>query len=247
VQVEGTLFHGREPDDDRYDFDFGALDSYGGRITVNPTPRWSLAGSYGYLKSPEALRPDENQHRLGASILYARRIAREGDWATALVYGANKHVVPGASSHGFEHSLLLESNVQFDDRNSLFGRAEWVQKSGAELVIPDADPEANFDVSGFVLGYVREVAEYAGASLGLGVRGSLNFLPEGLKAAYGTRTPADIALYARLRPTLLQRARAADPASSSKPWLRIRMARAIKWRSVATQWQLGHGTLSGEV
>ena len=50
VQLEGTLFHGREPDDDRYDFDFGALDSYGGRVTVNPTPHWSLAGSYGYLK-----------------------------------------------------------------------------------------------------------------------------------------------------------------------------------------------------
>ena len=210
MQVEGTLFQGREPDDDRYDFDFGALDSYGGRITVNPTPRWSLAASYAYLKSPEALRPDENQHRLGASILYARRIARDGDWATALVYGANKHVVPGESSHGFEHSLLLETNVQFDDRNSVFGRAEWVQKSAEELVVPGAEPEINFDVAGLVLGYVREVAEYAGASLGLGIRGSLNVVPEGLKLAYGTRTPAGLAVYARLRPTVLQRAHAGD-------------------------------------
>jgi hypothetical protein len=210
VQLEGTLFQGREPDDDRYDFDFGALDSYGGRVTVNPTPHWSLAASYGYLKSPEELHPDENQHRLGASILHTRRITRDGDWASALVYGANKHTSSGEPSQGFQHSLLLETNVQFDDRNSAFGRAEWAQKTAEELVVPEADPEARFNVPALVLGYVREVVQYAGASLGLGVRGSLNFVPEGLQATYGTRTPAGIALYARLRPTLLQRAHAKD-------------------------------------
>src|SRR5207302_9309345 len=126
VQLEGTLFHGREPDDDRYDLDFGALDSYGGRLTVNPGPDWSLAASYGYLKSPEELQPDENQHRIGASVLYTRPIGREADWASALVYGANRHTVPGGSSQRFEHSVLLESNAQLDTKNSIFGRAEWV-------------------------------------------------------------------------------------------------------------------------
>ena len=77
-------------------------------------------------------------------------------------------------------------------------------------MVPGADPEARFNVSALVLGYVREVVQYAGASLGLGARGSLDFVPEGLKATYSTRTPAGIALYARLRPTLLERAHAAD-------------------------------------
>jgi hypothetical protein len=215
VQLEGTLFQGREPDDDRYDFDFGALDSYGGRVTVNPAPHWSLAASYGYLNSPEELHPDENQHRLGASILYTRRIAQDGDWASALVYGANKHTALEEPSTGLEQSVLLETNAQLDDRNSIFGRAEWVQKSAEELVMPGADPEARFNVSGLVLGYVREVAQYGGASLGVGVRGSVDFLPQGLKATYGTRTPAGIAVYARVRPTLLQRAHAEDQDSST--------------------------------
>jgi hypothetical protein len=215
VQLEGTLYQGREPDDDRYDFDFGALDSYGGRVTVNPAPHWSLAASYGYLKSPEELHPDENQHRLGASILYTRRIARDGDWAAALVYGANKHTAPDRPSQGFEHSVLLETNLQLDDWNSIFGRVEWVQKSAEELVVPGADPEAHFNMSGLVLGYVREVVQYGGASLGLGVRGSLNFVPEGLKATYGTRTPAGLSVYARLRPTLLQRAHAGDRSENT--------------------------------
>jgi hypothetical protein len=211
VQLEGTLFQGREPDDYRYDFDFGALDSYGGRVTVNPASHWSLAASYGYLESPEELHPDENQHRLGASILYTRRIAREGDWASALVYGANKHTSPDGPSQGFEHSLLLETNVQFDDRNSIFGRVEWTQKSAEELVVPGAEPESRFNLSTLVVGYVREVLEYSGTSLGLGFRGSLNLVPNALEATYGTRTPAGIALYARLRPALLQRAHERDP------------------------------------
>ena len=210
VQLEGTLFQGREPDDERYDFDFGALDSYGGRLTANPTPHWSTAVSYGYLKSPEELHPDENQHRLSASILYTRRIARDGDWASALVYGANKHTVSGEPSQGFEHSLLLETNLQLDRRNSIFGRAEWVQKSAEELVVPGINPETRFNVSSLVLGYVREVVQYGGASLGLGLRGSLNLVPQDLKDTYGTRTPAGLALYVRLRPTLLQRAHAGD-------------------------------------
>lgn len=212
VQLEGTLFQGREPDDDRYDFDFGALDSYGGRLTVNPTSHWSLAANYGYLKSPEALHPGENQYRLGASILYTRRIARDGDWASSLIYGANKHAAPGQPSRGFEHSVLLESNAQFDTRNSIFGRVEWVQKNAEELVVPGTDPAARFDVSGLVLGYVREVVQYRGASLGLGFRGSLNWVPEGLRASYGTRTPAGLAVYARLRPTFLQQAHQATGA-----------------------------------
>jgi hypothetical protein len=205
AQLEATLFQGREPDDDRTDFDFGSLDSYGGRLTVNPTPQWSLAASYGYIKSPEALHPEENQHRLGASILYVRRIAKDGDWSSALVYGANEHAAQGEPSTGFAHSLLLESNVRLDDLNSVFGRVEWVQKSAEDLVIPTASPDIRFNVTALMLGYVREIAQYAGASLGLGVRGSIDVLPGGLKSTYGTRTPAGIAFYARLRPTMSQR------------------------------------------
>jgi hypothetical protein len=214
VQLEGTWFQGREPDDNRYDFDLGGLDSYGARLTVNPAHHWSMAASYGYLTSPEELHPNEDQHRLGVSVLYTRRIARQGDWATALVYGANKHTASGEPSGSFEHSLLLESNAQLDDRNSVFGRAEWVQKSAEELVVGAANPNERFNVSALVLGYVREFAEYRGASLGIGVRGSLNFLPAGLRSAYGTRTPVGLALYARLRPSLLQRAHAQDRGES---------------------------------
>jgi hypothetical protein len=169
-----------------------------------------VAASYGYLASPEALHPEENQHRLGASVLHSQPLGSGGDWSTALIYGANKHTAESEPSSSFDHSVLLESNVQLDDRNSVFGRAEWVQKKAEELVVPTADPEERFNVASVVLGYVREVAQYGGASLGLGVRGSFNFLPNGLQPTYETRAPAGIAVYARLRPGMLQRAHADD-------------------------------------
>jgi hypothetical protein len=210
VQLEATWFQGREPDDDRYDFDFGSLDSWGGRVTINPASEWSVAASYGYLHSPEELHPDESQHRLSASVLHTTRVGRRAELASALVYGANRHVVSGQPSRAFEHSLALESDAQLDDGNSFFGRLEWVQKDAEELVIPSAVPERTFSISSLALGYVREVLDYQGASLGLGVRGSLTLLPDDLEPTYGSRTPVGLAVYARLRPSLLQRGDAAD-------------------------------------
>jgi hypothetical protein len=206
IQLEATWFQGREPDDDRYDFDFGSLDSYGGRVTVNPGSRWSVAASYGYLRSPEQLHPDENQHRLGASVLHTTRLGPRAEWASALVYGANRHLERGRPSRAFEHSLALESDAQLDDANSVFGRLEWVQKTAEELVIPNAAAEQKFNIAALALGYVREVLDYGGATLGLGVRGSLSVLPGDLGPTYGSRTPVGVAVYARLRPSLLQRA-----------------------------------------
>jgi hypothetical protein len=211
VKLEGTLFNGREPDEDRYDFDFHALDSYGARLSVNPTPHWALSASYGYLKQPEAPQPEENQRRLGASVLHTVRLGREGEWASALIYGGNKHVRPGAGGNGgWEHSLIAESNLQLDDANSVFGRAEYVRKSAEELVLPGA-ADQEFDIGSFSLGYVREFAAYRGATLGLGVRGALNLVPRSLDGVYGSRPRVGLAVFLRVRPTLLERAHAMDP------------------------------------
>jgi len=56
-KVEGSIFNGREPDENRWGFDHIRLDSYSGRFTINPDSSWSLAAGYGDLKSPEALHP----------------------------------------------------------------------------------------------------------------------------------------------------------------------------------------------
>ncbi|MEZ0335425.1 MAG: hypothetical protein ACAI18_15580 [Gemmatimonadales bacterium] len=211
VKLEGTLFNGREPDEDRYDFDFHPLDSYGVRLSVNPTPHWAVSASYGYLKEPEALHADENQHRLGASILHTVRLGREGEWASALVYGANKHVAPSGVEGPWENSIMAESNLQLDGANSVFGRVEYVRKSGEELVLPDPLSGEEFDIGNLSLGYIREFAGYHGATFGVGARGAINLVPADLEDIYGSRIPVGVAVFLRVRPGLLDGAHTMDP------------------------------------
>jgi hypothetical protein len=211
VKMEGTLFNGREPDEHRYDFDFHPLDSYGARLSVNPTPHWALSASYGYLKQPEALHPDENQHRLGASILHTVRLGRQGEWASALVYGANKHIEPTGVAGSWEQSVMAESNLQLDAANSVFGRVEYVRKSGEELSLPDPLSDQEFDIGMLSLGYIREFAGFRGATAGVGARGAINLIPEALESVYGSRTPVGLAVFLRVRPGLLAGAHAVDP------------------------------------
>src|SRR5947207_542477 len=59
--VEGSVFNGREPDQDRWDFDFGRMDSVSGRLWFTPRANWDLQVSTGHLKDPEALEPGNIQ------------------------------------------------------------------------------------------------------------------------------------------------------------------------------------------
>jgi hypothetical protein len=206
-KLEGSWFNGREPDENRWDLDLHRLDSYAGRLTLNPTGRSSVSGWYGYLPSPEALHPGESLHRYGASAQYGGRGLDRGAWASALIWGANSH-----GGHA-SHSIVAESNLEIGTRNAVFARAEYVQKSAEELVLANVDPEREFDVRSLVAGYMREVASIPGGSIGLGGRVAVNFVPRALEPAYGTRTPAGFAVYIRVRPKLMAASGAAGPMS----------------------------------
>jgi hypothetical protein len=215
LKVEGSLFNGREPDQYRFNFDPITLDSYSGRVTFNPTPSWSFTGGYGYLKSPEALHPTESMHRVTASVLHGMPLGADGQWASAIVYGANTH-----AGHDRSQSLLAESEGVLDARNTLFGRAEWVQKSAEELVLDTPPygfaPDDRFDVGAVSLGYIRELARFGPGTLGLGVMGTINVVPAALSAAYGSRTPTAAAIFLRVRPfrSAMSMHGTADPAAA---------------------------------
>jgi hypothetical protein len=198
VKLEASWFNGREPDENRTDFDYAGrrLDSYGGRLTVNPGPHWSLSAWYAYLKSPEGLYPDESLHRLGATVLTTQAVGTAGTWSSALIYGANNQIGTGRLAS----SVLLESTLDLDGTNAFFGRVEYVRKSAQELVIASAPPTTEYDVAALALGYLRTAGTVAGLSAGVGARGSVNFLPPSLESAYGSRMPTGVAIYLRLRP-----------------------------------------------
>lgn len=207
-QLEGSVFNGREPDEKRWDFDPIRLDSYSGRFTLNPNDHWSLAGGYGYLKSPEAINPTESLHRITASAQHGTPIGNDGQIASAFIWAANKHI----STPGLSNSFLLESEAILDKKNTIFGRTEFVQKNAEELVVvnpvltskgvllPGFSASQEFNVSIAELGYIRELTRTRWATVGLGAAGTLNFVPGSLEPYYGSRTPVGAFIFLRLRP-----------------------------------------------
>ena len=197
VRIEASWFNGREPDEDRTDFDYAGrrLDSYSARITVNPDARWSLATWYAFLESPEALAPGA-LHRYGASVLHTRPLGSHGQWSTALIYGANATVGTGRPLG----SVLLETNLDVDGVNAVFARAEYVKKRAEDLAVPAVPGDVAYDVGTVSAGYTRELARGHGAGLAVGVRGAVNVVPASLESLYGSRAPLGAAVYLRVRP-----------------------------------------------
>jgi hypothetical protein len=197
VRLEGSIFNGREPDESRWNFDRIKLDSYSGRITLNPSANWSFTAGYGFMKSPEILHPDESMRRFVASALHGRRFAAEGQWATSFVLGANRH---GDGDHGWTKALLAETELVLDRSNTVFARAERVEKNAEELQVPGLPGNDVFNVNALSLGYIREISRTRPLTIGVGMRGNVGFVPSELETAYGSRTPAGFAVFIRLRP-----------------------------------------------
>jgi hypothetical protein len=199
-KLEGSVFNGREPDEERWDFDPIKLDSYSGRATFNPNANWSMSAGYGWMKSPEILNPTESMHRITASILHGTKLGEDGQVASAVVWGANAH-------HGeLTHSVLAESEAILDRSSTLLGRAEFVQKSADELVIDQPPfgfaPADRFNVIALSGGYIRELARFRRATIGVGGMGTVNLIPSSLEPVYGSQSPVGWTVFLRLRPSL---------------------------------------------
>ncbi|MEO8026489.1 MAG: hypothetical protein ABI823_08445 [Bryobacteraceae bacterium] len=86
VTFEVSGFHGREPDEKRWGFDGGAIDSFSTRLTLTPTTRWSGQISIGRINQREATHPLRPTLRTTASAMYVRPLAK-GQWATSVIWG----------------------------------------------------------------------------------------------------------------------------------------------------------------
>jgi hypothetical protein len=195
VKLEGSIFTGREPDEDRYDFDRPRFDSYSGRLSWNPTQNLALQVSYGYIKSPEELHPETKIHRTTASAIYNLPLSHDTNWSNSFVWGQNN-----ATEEGKTQSFLIESNYQ-RGRDTVYFRWERVQKSGHELVLDEADESEIFPVSGYSLGYVRDLSHGNGIDIGLGTQFTINDSPDSLDRYYGDDLGYAFQFFLRIRPS----------------------------------------------
>lgn len=199
VKFEASVFNGREPDEHRTSIELRPLDSWSVRLDANPGMAWSLNASVGYLKRPEDLRPDVAQRRFGASVMRTVKVDKSGEWASALIYGANEPIASGVPQ-AIEHSVVAESNVDLNPRSTVYGRITWVQKSAEELVVTGLPANQRFGIATLSAGYSRELYQLKRTAMAVGVRAEVGELPAGLEPVYGTRHPLGFALYLRLRP-----------------------------------------------
>lgn len=89
ARLEASGFHGREPNEFRWEIDQGQIDSWSTRFTVQPGKNWSAQYSYGRIASPEALFPTEDRERMTASVMYNRPL-NNGNCASTLLWGRTR-------------------------------------------------------------------------------------------------------------------------------------------------------------
>lgn len=198
-KLEGSSFTGREPDENRYNFDKPRFDSWSGRLSFNPSANWALQVSHGFIKSPELLHPDEDVHRTTASAIYSRSINKNNAVNAALVWGMNK-----TAGHNSEHSLLAEAEWRLH-KLAVYGRYEWVQKSVEELALDEItyEHDAVFPVNAGTVGLSYDLLQSKPARIALGAQGSLYHSSTMLNSLYG-KNPAAFEVYLRIYPGVMR-------------------------------------------
>lgn len=198
IKLEGSVFTGREPDEERLDFDEPKFDSYSYRVSVNPVHTLSFQFSRAKITSPEPHLPDTNLTRTTFSALHTRGLKGNNFIASAFIWGLNNSS-PGKNLH----SLLFESTLNLGVI-SIYGRYEFVEKDAAELFLPpEFNDRTEFALNAFTLGLNKTLFSRYKADLSLGAQGTLNFPDQRLERIYG-EMPISAQVYLRLAPALGQ-------------------------------------------
>jgi hypothetical protein len=195
VKLEASAFNGREPNEQRWSIQLAALDSWSGRAIVAPAANWTAQYSVGRLEHSEALEPG-SQWRQTASVEYNRPLAA-GNWATTLLWGRVHKIATDTNLN----SYLLESTLNFRQRNYAFSRLELVDK---DELFPQAQVHPAFRIGAYTFGGVRDLIHDRAWQLGLGADVTFYSKPAVLDTAYGNR-PVSFQIFLRMRPGASER------------------------------------------
>jgi hypothetical protein len=199
ARIEASGFHGREPDEFRWDIDQGKMDSWSMRLTLQPGKNWSGQYSYARIKSPEAILPNEDQARMTASIMYNRPL-HDGNWASTLLWGRTRSL----QDNSIFNSYLFESTVRFRTRNYVWTRIENTDRSN-ELILGENPLPPNFReepigrVQAYTFGYDHDFDLIPHLASAIGAQFTTYGVADILKPIYGSH-PVGVAVFVRFRP-----------------------------------------------
>jgi len=191
-KAEASRFHGREPDQFRYNIETGALDSTSARLSWNPTREWSLQASWAHQVSPEELDPAKNQERLSASVIYTHPLGEHTWWSTTAAWG--KRLSTGSEAL---NAYVLESALKPTGSWTVFARLE--REKNNELVLQGPRQGSAYTVGKTSMGAIRDFQLAEHVKVGVGALYAVNFVPDTLAPLYGRTEPAGAMAFVRLK------------------------------------------------
>ena len=202
-KLEASVFNGREPDENRYNFEAHPWNSRSMRLWFAPNSNWSMQVSHGLLKNPEAAEPGDVR-RTTASISYNKPFER-GNWASSLIWGRNHE------SHGGEifnlNGYVAESTVKFVDRNYVYTRLELADKNSIlrdtdRISLGISDEHPSFRIGAYTFGGARDIWHTEKTSVALGSDLTFYSKPSILDPIYGSN-PVSWKAFLRIRPATM--------------------------------------------
>ena len=185
IRIEASGFHGGEPNENRWNIDWGGMDSYSARLSVLPSKNWTAQVSAGRLTKPEPLE-EGDVVRTTASIQYTRPRSSGEAWSTSVIWGRNHKTGTNRDTDAW----LIESVFPATRKDFLTGRFEVADKD-------DLLPEA-FRVKAITAGYTRDLATRSNLETGIGANVTGYIIPTAVQPAYGAH-PWGVSVYFRVR------------------------------------------------
>jgi hypothetical protein len=193
LKVEASIFNSAHPDPGAGFAYHVHLNSWSSRVSWNPGQAWSVSASGGHLAPSTGAHAHDAAARLGISAMRVVR-AQGGTWSTAFLWGAD---VPTSTNRAV-NTLLGESTLAFS-RQVVFGRAEYVQRTSADLALIGSVPSV-LALGAVSAGYGHRLAAVGSFQAWAEARGTVNLLPPELELFYGTRHPVGLFIGVGARP-----------------------------------------------
>jgi hypothetical protein len=190
VRVEASGFYGTEPDESRWNIDYGPINSWSTRVSVFPSANWMGQFSIGRLTRPERQELGDSV-RTTASLHYTR-----AGWSSSFIWGRNHKLLDHTSGDSF----LGETVFPIGKMNFVTGRVEVVDKD--ELQVGDvffaAHVPPSFRIAAYTGGYTRDFKLLDSVQTGIGANVTAYHVPDAIQVAYG-RHPYGVNVFFRVR------------------------------------------------
>jgi hypothetical protein len=207
LQVESSIFHGAEPDENRWDLmDPGALDSWSVRGWYRPTPEWTLQVSHGHVTQPEALEEGDVDRTTASASWNRARGGGSGSTALTLAWGRNRKL------GGSYDALLAELTRTFGGGSTFFWRVEATRVEtdvlrtgvhtfqGGRKKAHVVEPGRRDFVGAISGGATRMLWRPKGWDVAAGALVTAYGVPASLAPFYGEKPPWSFQIFAHIRP-----------------------------------------------